>query len=251
MKVPLTALIISKNNEDTIARTLESLKGLTSETVLVDEESQDKTVLTAIMHGAKVYQKRFNDIGKQRAYGLRYVSSPWVLVLDSDEVVSKALKKEMISVIKKDDKDFDAYEIPYLNHYLGKPLRYGGEDYKMIRLFRTKSLRIMPSIVHNKFIVRSGKTGKLKGNIYHYSYRGIIQVFSKFTGYSLRMAEILAKKGEQTSFRKILFYPLHMLYARFIKDKGYKDGLFRIPLDLAFAYMEFVTYLVLAFKKKR
>jgi hypothetical protein len=31
----------------------------------------------------------------------------------------------------------------------------------------------------------------------------------------------------------------------FIKDKGYKDGLFRIPLDFGFAYMEFLTYLIL------
>jgi hypothetical protein len=42
-----------------------------------------------------------------------------------------------------------------------------------------------------------------------------------------------------------------MFYARFIKDKGYKDGLFRIPLDLAFAYMEFLTYVLLAFKTKK
>lgn len=43
-----------------------------------------------------------------------------------------------------------------------------------------------------------------------------------------------------------------MFYARFIKDRGYKDGLFRIPLDLGFAYMEFLSYLgLLIFKLKR
>ena len=43
-------------------------------------------------------------------------------------------------------------------------------------------------------------------------------------------------------------YPPHMFYARFIKDGGYKDGFSRVPLDLGFAYMELVTYLVLALK---
>ena len=42
-------------------------------------------------------------------------------------------------------------------------------------------------------------------------------------------------------------YGPHMFYARFIKDRGYKDGLFRIPLDLGFAYMELVTYVMLGY----
>ena len=44
-------------------------------------------------------------------------------------------------------------------------------------------------------------------------------------------------------------YPTHMFWSRFIKDKGYKDGYFRIPLDLGFAYMEFITYITLPFFK--
>jgi len=42
-------------------------------------------------------------------------------------------------------------------------------------------------------------------------------------------------------------YPAHMFWARFIKDKGYKDGFFRIPLDLGFACMEFITYFSMLF----
>jgi hypothetical protein len=41
-----------------------------------------------------------------------------------------------------------------------------------------------------------------------------------------------------------------MFWARFIKDKGYKDGFFRIPLDLGFAYMEFLTYVLMLFPLK-
>ena len=70
-------------------------------------------------------------------------------------------------------------------------------------------------------------------------------MFSKFTDYSVREAKQKIDRGEKPSLRKIFFYPLHMFWARFIEDKGYKDGLFRIPLDFGFAYMEMMTYVLL------
>ena len=78
-------------------------------------------------------------------------------------------------------------------------------------------------------------------------------MYGKFTDYALREAKIKKEKGERTSLRKIFFHPAHMFWARFVEDEGYKDGLFRIPLDLGFAYMEFLTYITLPFislKKK-
>ena len=44
---------------------------------------------------------------------------------------------------------------------------------------------------------------------------------------------------------------MHMFWARFVEDKGYKDGIFRIPLDLGFAYMEFLTYFLMLFIKNK
>ena len=72
-------------------------------------------------------------------------------------------------------------------------------------------------------------------------------MFLKFTDYGVRMAKEKYFAGERSSFKKIFFYPAHLFWARFISDKGYEDGLFRIPLDLLFAYMESVTYITLFF----
>ena len=70
-------------------------------------------------------------------------------------------------------------------------------------------------------------------------------MFRKFTDYGIRMAKEKHLSGDKSSLKKIFIYPIHMFWARFIEDKGHEDGLFRIPLDLGFAYMEFVTYLIL------
>ena len=67
-------------------------------------------------------------------------------------------------------------------------------------------------------------------------------MFIKFTDYAIREAKQKARKHEKSSLKKIFLYPLHMFWARFFKDKGYRDGIRRIILDAGFAYMELLTY---------
>jgi len=105
-----------------------------------------------------------------------------------------------------------------------------------------------PVLVHERITIKKKRTGKLKGKIHHHSYRSISQIYKKFTRYAFWEAIQKRQAGERPSFKKIFLYPLHMFWARFFKDKGYKDGLFRIPLDLGFAYMEFLTYFLLLIK---
>lgn len=254
MKARISILIITKNNQDTIEKTLESVKDF-DQVVVVDSNSNDKTrdIVNKVLKTKtlKIIKKEFIDIGKQRNYGLKYCLSEWILILDSDEVVSKKLSEEIYKVLNNQKQEYSAYEIPYSNYFCGKELKYGGEDYKMVRLFKKKCLEIKPSIVHNKLILKKGKIGKLKEKIIHYSYRSLYQVYKKFTDYSFKTACVKAEKGEKSSLKKIFIYPLHMFWARYFKDKGYKDGLYRIPLDMAFAYMEFLTYLLLVFKSRR
>ncbi len=248
MNSSLSVVLITKNNQDTIFEVTSALKGF-GEVIVVDSNSTDKTVETIkkTIPKAKIFQKDFGqNIGLQRKYGLNYVTNDWVLLLDSDEIISAELAKEIKSTISNPKLNDSAFEIPYQNYFLGRPVNYGGENYKMTRLFRKDSLDIRPSILHNQLVVKKGRVKKLTGKIVHHSYRSLGQVYSKFTDYGVRMAEIKAEAGEKSSFRKIFLYPVHMFWARFIKDNGYRDGLFRIPLDLGFAYMEWLTYTYLS-----
>ncbi|PIS16108.1 hypothetical protein COT62_00145 [Candidatus Roizmanbacteria bacterium CG09_land_8_20_14_0_10_41_9] len=119
----------------------------------------------------------------------------------------------------------------------------------MLRLFKKNHTKISPNLVHERFELVSGKAGILKNPIIHHSYRSLSQIFAKFTNYGRREAERKYRKNEPTSLKKIVLYPLHMFWARFIKDKGYRDGFFRMPVDLGYAYMEWLTYMLLLRKK--
>ncbi len=245
MKTKLSLLMITKNAGELLEKSLTSVIGLVEEIVIIDNYSSDKTVIIAKKFRTKIYFNRELDLGKQRGFGLDKVSNDWILVLDSDEVVTQKLAKEIKLKIENCKLKIDGYYIPFQNHFLGRKIRYGGENYKKLILFKKNKVKIKAALVHEKFEV-IGKIGYLKNKIYHYSYRSFWQMYKKFTDYAIREIKQKLKKNEKSSFKKIFFYPIHMFWTRFIKDKGYKDGLFRIPLDLGFAYMEFVTYFVLA-----
>lgn len=248
MKVKLSLLMITKNAEELIEKSLKSVKGLVDEIVVIDNFSTDETVNIAKKYGAKIFLHKEEDLGKQRAYGLIKVTGEWVLALDSDEIVSEKLRNEISSRVNRDQiSNFSAFNIPFQNHFLGRPISHGGEDYKKLILFRKDTVKIEPAFVHEKFEVKRGVVRNLKNKIYHYSYHSLWQVFKKFTDYGIREAKQKSTDGEKTSLKKIFLYPIHMFWARFVKDKGYKDGIFRIPLDLGFAWMEFLTYFLLMF----
>ncbi len=245
----VSLVMITKNCEDVIEKALKSVNSLVDEIVIVDDYSTDKTIKIAKKHEARIFSNTYEGEGQQRLFALKKANNEWILVLDSDEAISIKLKSEIKSILKE-TYSYSGFIIPYQNYFLGKALRFGGENYKKIRLFKQDKISVDSKDVHAEYHVTSGEIGKLKNKILHYSYRSIPQVFKKFTDYALCEAKQKSANGEKTNLKKMIFYPPHMFWARFIKDKGYKDGFFRVPLDLGFAYMEFLTYFSMIFTKK-
>lgn len=251
MKKRLSLLMITKNSDDLLEESLNSIKKLVDEIVIVDDGSVDRTVEIAKQFNARVYVNKQEDLGLKRQFGLNKIKSDWVLMLDADEIVTNELADEIKHETQntKHKTEVSAYYIPYQNHFLGREVKYGGENYKIIRLIKRNAAKIYPSFLHEKFDLANKKIGELKGKILHYSYRSVIQMFTKFTDYAKRAAKQKVKKKENVDINKLFFYGPHMFWARFIKDRGYKDGMFRLPLDLGFAYMEGMTYWFLLFYK--
>ena len=247
MKPLLSLLIITKNSGSLLENSLNSVTGLVNEIIVVEDGSTDNTLSIAKQFKAIVFKNHEENLGKQRALGLSKCKGEWVLMLDADEVVSDDLKKEMREIINKQS-DVAGYYIPYQNHFLGKAIYHGGENYKILRLFK-KNCSVIPENVIHEHVEVKGRLSFLNGKIYHYSYRTLYQTFKKFTDYARREATRKTLNGEKTNLWKLISYPLHMFWARYIKDKGYKDYFLCILLDLGFAYMEFLTYLFMFFPR--
>lgn len=245
----IAVIIITKNSGKILEKTLFSINNLASEIIIVDDYSTDNTKNIAEKHKAKFFQNHSEYLGDQRLLGLNKAKSQWLLILDSDEIISTKLSKEIKKVIQ--NKNIDAYYIPYVNHFFSIPIKHGGENYKALRLFRKNKAKSTKNLLHEQFIPLTKKTLTLKNQIYHYSYRSFSQIIIKFTNYAKRASREKLNNGETSSIKKLTLYPIHMFWSRFIESKGYKDGAFRLLLDIAFAYMEFLIYFFLFLDSKK
>lgn len=202
-KKSISLVMITKNAEDTLAKSLESVKDLVDEIIIVDSYSIDKTVEIAKAFGATIYHHQYRGEGEQRKIALSKAKGEWVLVLDSDEVVSPKLKKEIKRELSANPK-YSGFMISFRNHFLGRVVKHGGENYGKLCLFKrmSKSIRLSEVIVHAEMKGDKRTIGLLRNKIYHYSYRSLAHVYGKFTDYALREARQKRQQGERTSLKK-------------------------------------------------
>ena len=141
----------------------------------------------------------------------------------------------------------NGYSITYQNHFGRKQLLYGGEIYKKIRLFRRRNASVSELPVHEEIQIE-GSIGVLKGKILHHSYKSLLLVLLKFTKYAWQMAGEKQKAGERVTIKKLLLYGPHMVWARAIKDEGWRDGWRGVVIALCFGYMETLMYWLLLWR---
>lgn len=239
MKQKLSVVMITKNANATIELSLNSIQQLANEVLVIDSNSQDNTVMKAQKLATRVINHPEFDLGKQKRFGISQAQNDWILILDSDEVVPLELSKELTLLLEKPK--FKAYLIPFQSHLFSQPLHYGGETYSKLIFFNRNYVTIANALVHEQFTAKTA-VGKTQNKMLHFSYRSLSQMYSKFTDYAQRDFEQKLRNKEKASIQKLILYPLHMFWARYIKDQGYKDGPARIFLDFGFAYMELLSY---------
>jgi len=136
-KLPISAYIITFNEEKNIRRCLESLKDF-AEIVIVDSFSTDNTISIAKEYTQKIHQHEWPGHTKQYVYALSLTSHEWVLWMDADEVAAAELLDEIRRIFDAGpDPGIAGYYIPRMTRYMGRWIRHGAwyPDYKL-RLFK-------------------------------------------------------------------------------------------------------------------
>jgi glycosyltransferase involved in cell wall biosynthesis len=93
-KLPLTLLIIARNEAAAIGRCLDSVP-FAAEKLVIDSGSTDGTQEIAQRHGARVVHQDWLGFGPQRNFASTQASHDWILALDADEALSPELAAEM------------------------------------------------------------------------------------------------------------------------------------------------------------
>ncbi|WP_029520942.1 glycosyltransferase family 2 protein [Persephonella sp. IF05-L8] len=242
-KLPLSVALISYNEEDNISRTLKAIQDIASEIILVDSGSTDKTIEIAKSFGAKVFIEEWKGFREQKNSALEKCSQEWILFLDCDEVVSKELKKSIIDAIK--NPFADGYLINRKTVYLGKPLKYAWQPDLKLRLVNKNSNPRWEGGEIHEFLVIDGKVKKIKGDLFHYSYKDIKEHFTKVINYSYIAASELHKKGKKFKLHKIILNPMASFIREYFLKRGFLDGIRGFIVAISATVYSFLKYIYL------
>ncbi len=142
----ITLSMIARDEEAFIASAIESVKDVVDEIIVVDTGSKDRTPAIARELGAKVLHFDWkDDFSAARNFGLKEVTSDWVLVLDADEEI---LKEQAPKLRQMAELGNDAYMFVQKNFSNTRAFGFVPEARKGFRGF------------YPSFIFRMFRTGK-------------------------------------------------------------------------------------------
>ena len=193
-KLPITVLLAVKNEAINLPRCLAAL-GPATRVVVLDSHSTDATAEIARAHGAEVVQFDYHGgYPKKRQWALETlpIQTPWVFLLDADEVVPAALWAEMAQAVATEPVA-DAFMITKGFHFLGQPMRRGGFSHAAVLLFKTGKARFerlfddgldgLDMEIHERVVV-DGRIGRIATPLIHEDFKGLEAYIARHNKYS-------------------------------------------------------------------
>ena len=223
----LSVCIITHNEEGNIARTLDSVKTIADELIVVDSGSTDRTVELARARGAKVFVEEWRGFSKQKNAAMAKTSGDWILSLDADEEVSAELAGSIKALLRSGGAapEFDAYMVGRKNFYLSRWLKRSGyyPDRKL-RLVRRGMGEFEDRAVHESMHT-TGKIGRLEGDLIHHAYatlESFIEHANRYSSLGGKMEASERKVG--FSIANIVLRPIVAFIYRYFFRLGFLDG---------------------------
>jgi glycosyltransferase involved in cell wall biosynthesis len=230
----ISAVVLAKNNEATIKKTLNAL--LEFEDVIVyDNGSTDTTInIAQSFSNVTLIQGEFKGFGWTKNHAASFAKNDWILIVDSDEVVDSKLLKSLQTTSLKSD---TVYVLNFTAYYKDIQVKYcGWNNQKIKRLYNKSRTHYNTNDVHEDIVTEGLQTQLLQGNMQHYSYQSIEQFVNKANTYSTLFAQNSVGK-KNSSPTKAFFNGLYSFIKTYIFKQGFRDGY----VGLVIAFSHFVT----------
>jgi hypothetical protein len=165
----------------------------------------------------------------------------WVLFVDTDEVMTPALEKEITNILHLSSNIYSAYSIPRRDTFLGRELRHGETgSAQFIRLAR-KSYGKWQRPVHEVWVGR-GRVGELKNPLLHTPHESVASFLEKINRYSTIEADYRFKQGKKSSLLHIAFYPIAKFKYNYLLRLGFLDGIPGIIMAIMMSFHSYLTW---------
>jgi len=244
MDEKITILIFTHNEEKNIQDCIASAKNLTENIIVIDSQSEDKTIDILKKEKIKFYSFPYQFyVEPVRKFGIDKVKTEWVLILDADERITSKLALEIKEKIK--DSKISYYYIPRKNIFINRWLKHGGwwPDYQ-IRLINKNYFLDWPKQIHSTPKIK-GNCGYLKNPLNHLFHSNLELMVKKTAIFEDIEADLLYQAKRPVN--SLIFFKkfLGELWRRLFKTFGFLDGNIGIIEAIYQAFSKTITYLFL------
>lgn len=242
---PLSAVIITFNEEVNIGRCIESVRKVADEIIVLDSYSTDNTADIARSMGAVVHQEKFRGYVGQKNLAMQLASHNYILSLDADEMLDDTLIASVLEA--KKTFEYRAYRMHRCTNYCGRFIRHGlwYPDPK-IRLFDRRVAQWGGLNPHDKIqVAKNFPVVKLKGDILHYSFKTPEDLVWQLNRLSSIAAASLYANGKRSNWFKILFRPAWAFINGYFFRLGLLDGTDGFTIAVNTAHQVFLKYIKL------
>ncbi|MBL8762931.1 MAG: glycosyltransferase family 2 protein [Phycisphaerae bacterium] len=228
--------IVCRDNERTLGRTLDSVRGLADEIVAVDSGSTDGTIGLLERAGARVIRSAWLGYVRTKQLALDACRGDWVLCLDSDESVEADLAGAVRGALARTDAvtGVSGFAVNRVIWYRGRFLRHAWQPEWRLRLVRRGAARWTGEDPHDRLELVVGGGGvdgrgpgrveRLRGTLRHDSFETFAEHLVKQLGHARTHAAALHGAGERGSLVSLVVSPPAAFVKQVLLRRAFLDG---------------------------
>ncbi|MDP3052540.1 MAG: glycosyltransferase family 2 protein [bacterium] len=219
MKLPISVIILTYNEELNLENCLKSIAGWASEIIIVDSFSSDKTLEIAKKYTLNIVKHSFVNQAEQFNWALDNlkIKNDWILRLDADEYLTEELKAEITEKLKNESDNINGYCIKRRVYFMGRWIKHGGYyPTWILRLFKNGKARSEEREMDEHIILSAGQAGKLENDFIDDNKKDLTWWIEKHNNYSSREAKEAIKENYGDKKKRVFYYNLPLFCRPFL-----------------------------------
>lgn len=191
----ITTIILTYNEELHIRRCIENILPISRKILIIDCHSSDRTVkICSEYEQVTVVQHTWpGNQAEQFNWALAHcpIDTEWILRLDADEYATPAMIAELQAKLPDMPDHITGVVFPLSRVFLGKQIKHGMDQIKILRLFRTGKASYEHRIMDEHIVLHEGSSVDFQGAFVDDNLHDIAWWTAKHINYAAREVSIM------------------------------------------------------------
>ena len=187
----ISVIILTYNEEIHIKRCLDRISKYVKNVFIIDSFSTDNTLeIAKEYNNVKILQNKWTNYATQFNWALENadINSEWVLRLDADEYLTPELIDELSNKLPTLGDDVSGVIFPLRRVFLGRVIRRGMNQVKLLRLFRNGKAKSEVRLMDEHIQLLEGSTIEFEHEFADDNLNNLSWWAQKHIGYAIREA---------------------------------------------------------------